>query len=400
MLPLEIYSSTIQGLFRSDNGGQSWAYVDFGHPRMHAPGAVRLDKFLPENIYVCTQHKTVFPESETGFYRSQDYGESWEFFTQGLPTDQSFTDIAISYVDLEARIIFLASTNGVYKSENLGETWQICSNGLPVSIRYTAIESASSDPQVIAAGDEFNRVFLSDNGGESWNQTGQLPYLPYSCVLDIEFGPINPDHIYVCSYLNGLYESFNHGEEWININNNLPVDPEHIIITSIAINAYNTSNLYAASCHYGIYQSQNGGQEWESFNAGLDTTCCVDMLKFAHDDTTELFLSTLNRSVWSITRTPTAIDDDIALPMSFSVSNHPNPFNASTNIKFTLPNSADVKIDIYDILGRRVSTIVNEHLFAGYHSVIWNPENLSSGAYFYKIEAGEYGISKKMMLLR
>jgi len=124
-------------------------------------------------------------------------------------------------------------------------------------------------------------------------------------------------------------------------------------------------------------------------------------LIIAPGDTTKLYFATSQRSVWSITRTQTGIADkgDI-LPSEISLSNYPNPFNASTNIKFTLPNSSDVKIDIYDIHGRRVSTIVNEHLFAGYHSVIWNPEDLSSGAYFYRIEAGEYETSQKMMLLR
>ena len=80
--------------------------------------------------------------------------------------------------------------------------------------------------------------------------------------------------------------------------------------------------------------------------------------------------------------------------------NYPNPFNSSTTISYTLPHSCDVTIDIYDILGRKVETLVNDEQPAGYHQVIWNADDAVSGIYFYRINASDYTETKKMMLLK
>ncbi len=93
--------------------------------------------------------------------------------------------------------------------------------------------------------------------------------------------------------------------------------------------------------------------------------------------------------------------DEIPSPDRFSVSqNYPNPFNASTLIRYTLPEPSDVIITIYDILGRRVETLINENQQAGYRQITWDASNQSSGMYFYRIQAGEYAETKKMVLLK
>lgn len=80
--------------------------------------------------------------------------------------------------------------------------------------------------------------------------------------------------------------------------------------------------------------------------------------------------------------------------------NYPNPFNNSTTIKYDLKQDEHVTIDIYDLLGRKVETLVSIKQQAGIHSIIWDAEELSSGMYFSKIEAGKSVLIKKMLLLR
>ena len=95
--------------------------------------------------------------------------------------------------------------------------------------------------------------------------------------------------------------------------------------------------------------------------------------------------------------------DDYEMPLPEHLAllqNYPNPFNASTVIRYSLLEPADVKIEIFDILGRRVRTFLAEKQPAGYHQIIWNAEKRSSGMYFYRIEAGEYSDTKKMVLLK
>ena len=99
--------------------------------------------------------------------------------------------------------------------------------------------------------------------------------------------------------------------------------------------------------------------------------------------------------------TPTGIEPVSLLPAAFSLSpNYPNPFNASTTIRLSLPETAPVTLDIYDLLGRRVETLYNGPQPPGEHSLIWHADGFSSGVYFYKLTAGEFEQTEKMVLLK
>lgn len=80
--------------------------------------------------------------------------------------------------------------------------------------------------------------------------------------------------------------------------------------------------------------------------------------------------------------------------------NYPNPFNPNTKIQFALPKTSDVKLEVFDILGRKIATLVNEIKTAGVHSVNFNAERLSSGLYIYRLSSAENILTKKMLLLK
>jgi hypothetical protein len=89
------------------------------------------------------------------------------------------------------------------------------------------------------------------------------------------------------------------------------------------------------------------------------------------------------------------------LPSEFILSqNYPNPFNPTTTVSFSLPYKSFVSIKIFDLIGRDVATIVLEELSAGSHSRQWNSEDLPSGVYFYRLQAGSFTETKKLVLLR
>ena len=88
-------------------------------------------------------------------------------------------------------------------------------------------------------------------------------------------------------------------------------------------------------------------------------------------------------------------------PFAFALEqNYPNPFNPSTTISFSLAKASNVNLTIYNVLGQRVGTLVNNHLDAGSHTVNFNAAKFASGVYFYRLEAGSYVSLKKMMLLK
>ena len=84
------------------------------------------------------------------------------------------------------------------------------------------------------------------------------------------------------------------------------------------------------------------------------------------------------------------------LPQQYSLEqNYPNPFNPSTTIKFAIPTASNVKLLVYNSLGQLVSEIVNQHFEAGYYSYNFNASALSSGVYYYRIEADNFTSIKK-----
>jgi len=88
-------------------------------------------------------------------------------------------------------------------------------------------------------------------------------------------------------------------------------------------------------------------------------------------------------------------------PKEFKLEqNYPNPFNPTTTIQFAVPSVSDVKLEVFNILGQKVASLVNRRMEAGVHTVNFNATNLSSGVYFYRLQAGNFVQTKKMMLVK
>ena len=131
---------------------------------------------------------------------------------------------------------------------------------------------------------------------------------------------------------------------------------------------------------------------------GIDT---VSALVISGSDTVSIFWKTVVTYV-----NPTLINENPNLPDRFYLyQNSPNPFNPSTIIKYTIPNviakqSQFVTLKVYDVLGNEVATVVSEEKSAGTYEVEFNADNLPSGVYFYKLKAGNFIETKKMILLK
>lgn len=94
-------------------------------------------------------------------------------------------------------------------------------------------------------------------------------------------------------------------------------------------------------------------------------------------------------------------EDQKSIPSEISLlQNYPNPFNPSTNITFKLPEQARIKLTVFDLLGRKVSSLADEIRSAGTHIINWNAGELSSGVYFYKLEVGNKVLTRRMLLIK
>ncbi len=104
---------------------------------------------------------------------------------------------------------------------------------------------------------------------------------------------------------------------------------------------------------------------------------------------------------FTIEEIPTSVHLQGEYPKTFALySNYPNPFNPATTIEYALPKSSEVLLTIYNLLGHEMARLVDGELSAGYHSVAWDASNVTSGVYFYTLQAGEFVETRKMVLLR
>jgi hypothetical protein len=119
-------------------------------------------------------------------------------------------------------------------------------------------------------------------------------------------------------------------------------------------------------------------------------------------------LNAVGASPWSSsnrfrTSAPSSVElsQQSGIPSDFELSqNYPNPFNPATSIQFALPSSQHVTLRVYDILGREETTLIDESLPVGRYTATWNAAAAASGTYFYRLTAGSFTLTKRMLLLR
>jgi hypothetical protein len=177
----------------------------------------------------------------------------------------------------------------------------------------------------------------------------------------------------------------------------------------------NVSNLTATSLIDGIQVFS--GEANGLFKVGLfdlhgmamipASSSEIASVTYGGDGRIELLNSiAIARGGGKLTTTVNKGSGDEIIPRGFSLSqNFPNPFNPTTQINFTLPAASLVRLDVYNTVGQKVSTLANEHMAAGTHTVSWNGrtsngEPAASGVYFYRISAGDFTESRKMLLMK
>ncbi len=108
----------------------------------------------------------------------------------------------------------------------------------------------------------------------------------------------------------------------------------------------------------------------------------------------------INSYVAKLSNTATSVNFISEIVKSYSLNNYPNPFNPETKINFSLPNPDYVTLTVYDIRGKEISTLVNQKMNTGNYSVVFNGSDFSSGIYFYRLHAGNYLETRKMVLVK
>ena len=369
--------------------------------------------FSGNNLYVGTYHDGVFRTSDNGYH--------WLQINNGLTN----TDIrALASNDTS---LFAGSFgNGVFYSNNAGENWITANFG----IENSRIIALSLNDNYLFASDYDTGLFRSSDNGNSWTQINNG--LGYHIVYSLK---ANNSALFAGTS-DGLYISTNNGDLWIARNNGLELCQIHCLINidsliivgtagtlEISEGIYRStdygntwSNVYPeagsfgsmanydtnviAGSEFGIFISTDLGINWRPFSKGIVYIEVISTFLFINS---YIFGGTILGKVY---RRPysqiTSIDEESKeLFSNFELSqNYPNPFNLSTTISYQIPGREFVSLKVYDILGREIATLVNEEKPAGSYEMQFTGNGLTSGIYFYKLKAGNYSETKKMILIR
>ncbi len=191
----------------------------------------------------------------------------------------------------------------------------------------------------------------------------------------------------------GVYRSTDNGTTWSAFNSGLGNTNVH------ALQAVSTA-LFAGTNGGGVFLSTNYGSSWSEVNDGL-TNKYVNALAVGG---TTLFAGTIPGGLWQrpLSQMITAINDKKDnVPEKYSLhQNYPNPFNPTTVIGYDMPKAGHIFLRVYDLLGRVVANLVNEKQTAGFHTVTFTADNLPSGVYVYRLQAGNYVEAKKLVILK
>ncbi len=393
-------------------------------------------------------------------YKTTDRGTGWTDISSGGFSSDNLNTLAIS--PSNSNYIYAADFTHIWKTTDGGTSaWSEITNTLPVSsASITNIQVSATDPNTLwvtfGGYSSGNKVFESDNAGGSWtNISGSLPNLPVLCIRQNK--RITAYYQLFVGTDEGVYAK-DGANDWINFSDGLP----NVVITDLRFyyDAVNSANdrLRAASFGRGMWEtpvSQPLPVELTTFKAvalnnqvKLNWSTATETNSYGFDiertvvnnqpSTANLFQA---NEIWTkigfvrgsgnsnSPKSYSFIDNNLSNGTNFQyklkmidndgnykysnvvnvtiqpsaytlMQNHPNPFNPTTIIEYELPVRSKVLLNVYDILGNKVATLVNEVKNAGKYKVQFNGADLASGIYFYELTANNNSVIKKMILMK
>ncbi|MFN3345700.1 MAG: T9SS type A sorting domain-containing protein, partial [Chloroherpetonaceae bacterium] len=335
-----------------------------------------------------------------GLLKSTNGGATW-FQANGImnPLNEEF--YAIAFNPVTNTLYAAPNVSGIFKSTDAGATWVSDSTGMSATvddilIPTTLPPSSGLQGSMLAACLGQNAeggVFVRRNTETAWSRSG-LDLFSVNALAEkngVLYAATNHSSIYKANY----------------VNIGLPVELIEF--------GYRKANQGVELFWKTVSEQNNEGfqierrrenQEWQTigFVRGKGTTTEVQSYSFVDEKASgKLFYRLKQIDFNGAFQYSNVIEVNLVVPEKFELAqNYPNPFNPTTVIMYQLPLSSDVKLEVFDVLGRKVATLVNARQEAGSYVANFNASayNLTSGVYFYRLQAGNFTETKKMMLVK
>jgi len=392
-------SEGVSGIFKSIDGGITWDTIYHGwdmHLTIHPDSS---------NILYAT-------EWATPVIKTTDGGTTWFKSDSGITIGVECVGGGNICISPQNPLIMYAGTSCIgggpmYRSTDGGKFWTIIYEPAVV----IGIDPDSSQRAYMGTSWDCY-VYRSTDEGYSWISSGFRSGGPGGFAFGRPSSTIYLASSHSNSFPKGIFKSTDAGITWSNIINEIPGNycnatcivnrrnnnPDDIFIGT---NIWSVDGSDSGQT-FGVYRSTDGGDSW--FNFGLDSIR-VHVLGISPDENTlyagVLFPDYGRRAGIYKRDLVTHVRESGGKVHEFMLGqNYPNPWNPSTKLSFVIGHSSFVTLKVYDVLGQEIAVLVNERKQPGEHKVTWNAEGVPSGVYFYRLVAGEFVDTKKMVLVK
>jgi len=380
-------------ILRSSNGGINWGIV--------SPSPTSMSDFYC--IEMIDANTGFICGSKSAVYKTTNSGVNWDsLIIPNMPAGLILSKI--DFVNAQTGWIFSRYLTGydstIYKTTNGGANWFKQRFGTATGTENTINSACMLDENNGWIISNKPRPWKTTNGGVSWDSTALSDNYLAGALYDIKM--MNALTGFCCGSNNKVYKTTNGGATpWQSTG-----FTSSTIITLYSLEFLNSLEGVVMGTYGTAYYTSNGGTNWTNLNllSSIDDIYGSYLTTDGKLHAVTLLNSCIfkNSNIFSV-----GINNkNQEIPVKFLLEqNYPNPFNPTTKIKFEIKKEfriqeSEVKLVIYDILGKEIQTLVNESLNPGSYEITFDASNLSSGIYFYKLTSGNFSDSRKMLFLK
>ncbi|UCD05630.1 MAG: T9SS type A sorting domain-containing protein, partial [candidate division WOR-3 bacterium] len=356
-----------------------------------------------------TNANIIYAESQYGnLGKSTNGGNNFYSATSGInPYDRTNWSTPV-IMDPNDHLTLYYGAHRLYKTTDGAGFWNAISSDLTNgpgtgNLTYgtiTTIAVSRTDGNVIYVGTDDANVWVTTNGGTNWTSinTG----LPDRWVTRVAVDPNDAATAYVTfsgyrhdSFMPHVFRTTNYGATWNDISSNLPEVPINVLV----VDPENTSILYIGT-DYGVYYTTDAGSTWQPLGTGLPFSAVDDLV--LHNGARVLRAATHGRSFFEFDLDQISIEEQEELTgidakgIGLQVT---SPARSEIGISYSLSRTSPVRIDLYDITGRRIENLLNSTVSAGKYEMS-TILNLPAGTYFVRLEALGEVITQKISIVK